>query len=273
MEQGNNTTRIVNTTRVVYTMKDYLKAVEDDPSFPDKFDTIVYASDGGVVLEKEERIQPQRNNYSFLNVEEEESRILSDSIALPQYARNPDVQELSQYTSGVSNECIIVRKHDNNCSCIECIRNTEMEYQFDLDEWMPVDDEMPTMISATSSGCPGQEIIEARLGGVKRGQFPSQYPLSFSVTGSIPFTQPDIYPRAQDSYSPPMNPEMSSWSTTALSSALHETGSTSVSRGARVEEEENKGERNRIRNARRAELQRERCAKVLELALGPGLGF
>ena len=38
-----------------------------------------------------------------------------------------------------------------------------------------------------------------------------------------------------------------------------------------MEEEESKGQRNRIRKARRAELQREKRVKVLELALGPGL--
>ncbi len=40
----------------------------------------------------------------------------------------------------------------------------------------------------------------------------------------------------------------------------------------RVEEEENKRERNSVRNARRAARQRARRAKVLDLASGPGLG-
>jgi hypothetical protein len=138
-----------NTIRVVLAMNDYFKMVEDDPSFPDQFDTRVYTSDKTVVLEKNERRHPHRNDYSFLNVEDEYNRCLSDSKELSPNVQNPVTQAISHCTSRVTSEFINHTKHDNNCSCVECIREIEIELQCNLDEWEPSDDEMPTTCSSS----------------------------------------------------------------------------------------------------------------------------
>jgi hypothetical protein len=106
-----------NTIRVVYTIKDYAKAVEDDPNFPDQFDTISYTSDRNVVLEKEARPHTERNDYSFLNIEEEETR---------EERRKKRLR-------------IDAVKHDSSCVCVKCLEQMERELHVDLDEWLAFD--------------------------------------------------------------------------------------------------------------------------------------
>jgi hypothetical protein len=134
-----------NTTRVVYTIKDYAKAVEDNPNFPDEFDTIIYTSDGNVVLEKYERPHTERNDYSFLNIAEEEPR---------------DERRKERLR-------IAAAKHDSSCVCVECLGQMERELHADLDEWLafdmnlhaPNDKDMSDMaLSMRAGGVTGNSI-------------------------------------------------------------------------------------------------------------------
>jgi hypothetical protein len=91
--------------------------VEDNPNFPDEFDTVIYTSDGKVVLEKYERPHTERNDYSFLNIAEEEPR---------------DERRKERLR-------IAAAKHDSSCVCVECLGQMERELHADLDEWLAFD--------------------------------------------------------------------------------------------------------------------------------------
>jgi hypothetical protein len=95
----NETEQDENTIRVVYSVKDYVQAVKDNPNFPDKFHSRCFTSDGFVILEKYQLPQLDRTDFPYLNVDEDAPLVATNVFVLPPHVRNPATQVFQNTTA------------------------------------------------------------------------------------------------------------------------------------------------------------------------------